>query len=71
MLGNFHAKKYYSKHRDSVLDEFVNCENFAVMNGFYHPSEQKSMGCDLFISPVTKSTRGNKYISFFSFSPIY
>ncbi|MBW6473929.1 MAG: hypothetical protein K0B14_12425 [Anaerolineaceae bacterium] len=60
MLKNIHARKYYSKHRESVLDEYLNCENFAVMTGFHHPTEQKSMGYDLFISPITESSRGNK-----------
>ena len=54
------AKKYYAKHRESVLDEYENCENFAVMTGFHHPTELKSMGYDLFISPITESSRGNK-----------
>lgn len=54
------AKKYYAKHRESVLDEYGNCENFAVMTGFHHPSEQKSMGYDLFIPPVTQPSQGNK-----------
>lgn len=38
----------------------VNCENFAVMTGFHHPTEQKSMGYDLFIQPVTQQSQGNK-----------
>jgi len=38
----------------------VNCENFAVMTGFHHPSEQKSMGYDLFIPLVTQPSQRNK-----------
>lgn len=52
--------KSYAKHRESVLDEYINCENFAVLTGFHHPSEQKSMGYDLFITPITKSIQRNK-----------
>lgn len=55
------TKKYYSKHRESVLDGYLNCENFAVMTGFHHPTEQKSMGYDLFISPVAHSTQEKKF----------
>jgi hypothetical protein len=54
------VKKYYAKHRESVLDEYLNCENFAVMTGIHHPTEQKSMGYDLFIPPVAQPSQVNK-----------